>query len=445
MPDEPSPDARPADARFDSERDAATGRIIVIDVLRGLAILWVMTFHLWTDMTGGLRGVSPLYEHLGDRIAEANILGALTAAGELVLGSGYQGVAVFMMLSGLSLVLNAERRGEPPAVRGYAARLRKIVVPYWGGVLFLFAVFALIALAQTWTDGDTFRQQWDNVHVGVVAPVHYHLTDLPWAFTIFGPMLRDRVVTPPVASLWFVPLLLQYYLLFPFALRILRRIGPWNFAVAGIALTVVARVLFYQLAPDVIDAPYLTRTIDTVFIFRGSEFFVGMTLGYLMAHRRREMSEWVASPLDVIGLIVVGVLLQWASVSIQPESQRVTAIFTPMGQLALALFAFPLLFKPRGRFEVSAPARALVALGVISFTALIVNDGMRLVASFLRTQSLPDAVWWSFLWLVYIPGATALIAYPMARLFGLLPKRVASPAPAEQREIDGGAEIPAYV
>jgi hypothetical protein len=54
-------------------------------------------------------------------------------------------------------------------------------------------------------------------------------------------------------------------------------------------------------------------------------------------------------------------------------------------------------------------------------------------------------VWWSFLWLVYIPGATALIAYPMARLFGLLPKRVASPAPAEQREIDGGAEIPAYV
>jgi hypothetical protein len=58
-----------------------------------------MTFHLWTDMTGGVRGVSPLYERLGDRVREGSPLPALTAAGEVVLGSGYQGVAVFMMLA----------------------------------------------------------------------------------------------------------------------------------------------------------------------------------------------------------------------------------------------------------------------------------------------------------------------------------------------------------
>jgi hypothetical protein len=113
-----------------------------------------------------------------------------------------------------------------------------------------------------------------------------------------------------------------------------------------------------------------------------------------------------------------------------------------MGQVALALFALPLLCKRPGALEGSAPARALVALGVISFTALIVNDAMRYVGSFLRTQDLPNAVWWFFLWVIYIPAASALIAYPMAKLFGLLPKqRAPVEAPARERDADGGLEL----
>jgi hypothetical protein len=156
------------------------------------------------------------------------------------------------------------------------------------------------------------------------------------------------------------------------------------------------------------------------------------------------MSEWVSSPLDVVGLLVLGVLLQWASVSIQPDSQRVVAMFTSMGHAALALFMLPLLFKSPGRLEASAPARALVALGVISFTALIVNDAMRYVASYVRAQGVPDPLWWFFLWAVYIPLATVLLAHPMARLLGLLPDRRHSAAAATVQRGDPGEDaIPA--
>lgn len=401
--------------------ETALGRFAVIDIVRGLAILWVMTFHLWIDMTGGFKGVSPLYERLGDRVTEGNPLNVLTAAGELVLGSGYQGVAVFMMLSGLSLTLNAQQRAKTPTLPAWAARFRKVIVAYWGGVLFVFGVFALIALLQVWTDGGSYGDQWKNVHIGVTSRIRFELLDLPWAFSVFGPLVRDKFTTAPIGSLWFVPLLLQYYLLFPLLLPLLRRIGPWNFAIASFAATIVARALFYQYAPDIIEARYLPRTMDMVSVFHLTEFMFGMSLGYLLAERRAQITEWVSSPFDIAGLIAFGLVMQWASVSIESSSVLVTATFIPIQHAALALFITPLIFKVPGRLELSSPARALAALGVISMAALIVNDAMRFVASFLREQDLPSAIWWFFLVVLYIPGASVVLAYPMAKLLGLVP------------------------
>jgi hypothetical protein len=58
----------------------------------------------------------------------------------------------------------------------------------------------------------------------------------------------------------------------------------------------------------------------------------------------------------------------------------------------------------------------------MSYAILIVNDPMRLVASQLRVEEVPAAVWWAFLVAVYVPASIAL-AWPLARLLGLMPKR----------------------
>lgn len=406
----------------------AAGRIVVIDVLRGLAILWVMTFHLWTDMTGGRFGVSPLWEDLGERLAEARPLAALTAFGELILGSGYQGVAVFMMLSGLSLVMHAELRPERPAWRGMATRVRRIVVAYWAGVLCYRAVFVAIALLQYWLDGGSLRAQLDNVQIGRTMPVRIGADDIAWALSIFGPLVRGQYGTAPVASLWFVPLLLQYYLLFPLLLPLLRRAGPWWFVLGAAALTVAARGAYAEFAPAAIDA-YDRRTLDYFAPFRGSEFMFGMALGWLFVHERERVAGWVASPLDIAGIVATAGLMQWASVSIAATSTTGDSMLIVAGQASLVLFALPLLFKTPGRFEAGAIAGALAFLGVISFTALNVNDSMRLVASFLRERELPGVLWWTFVVAVYIPLATAAIAWPMARVLRLLPSQRAAPEP----------------
>jgi hypothetical protein len=58
----------------------------------------------------------------------------------------------------------------------------------------------------------------------------------------------------------------------------------------------------------------------------------------------------------------------------------------------------------------------------MSYALLIVNDPMRLVASQLRLEEVPSAVWWTFLVAVYVPVSVAL-AWPLAHLLGLMPKK----------------------
>jgi peptidoglycan/LPS O-acetylase OafA/YrhL len=423
---------------------ARDGRIVAIDVLRGLAILWVMTFHLWQDMslwkdpTRPIGGTSALYEAVRDRIAEGNLLGALTAAGEVVLGTGFHGVSVFMMLSGVSLAMNAYLRGDGGIVRPFVTRVRRLLVPYWWGVGITVATIATIALLAMWLDGGSYRDAWFDVRIAGINRVSVRWDDIVWALTVVPWLFREKGITVPVGSMWFVALLLQYYIIFPFALRLLKRIGPWNLIVAGIAVTFASRLLLNSVGDEWVDLGYRARTMTAFAPFRLAEFTTGMAIGYALVHKRAAVAEYVKSPVDIAGIIVIGLLLQMAGSFATPGVEALQhadelsvqvriAIAEPMILFGLPLFALPLLFKSPGRFEVSPFASVLVFVGVISFPALIVNDSMRYVASFLRGQDIPGALWWLFLVVVYIP-AGVLIAYPLASFWGLLPKQRQRPA-----------------
>jgi peptidoglycan/LPS O-acetylase OafA/YrhL len=421
-----------------------SARVASIDILRGLAILWVMVFHLWADMTLHLGTTPDLYPNFRDRVLDGRLLPALTSLGELILGQGYMGVALFMMLSGLSLTMNAYRRGEPSILRGYTARFRRILPVYWGGILLILGAVAAVALLQMLVDGGSYEHQWLNVRIAGVAPTNILWNDVAWALTVVPWVFRDKIDTVPVGSLWFVELLLQYYLIFPFALILLKKVGPWYFALAGIAIAVAARSAYIPWSRESIQPAHAVRYFELLSPFRVSEFFIGMSIGNLLACRRDQVAAWVKSPFDLGGLMVIGVMLVMGGVLLAPEGDTQLVASDVMVQVGLALLILPLLFKAPGRLEVSVLARALVFLGVISFTALIVNDMMRYFASFLRVEGVTGPPWWFFLWVVYIPVGT-LLAYPLAKLFGLLPQQRARerakaslhvatpPAPAHRR------------
>ena len=440
--------ARGPDAAHAPAAPAQGGRLVSIDILRGLAILWVILFHLWADMTHHLdRG--DLFVAVREQMYDGKPWLALRTAGEVLLSQGNLGVALFMMLSGLSLTLNAYRRDEPPIWHGYVTRFRRVVPVYWAGFFLFLATIAAIALIQTLLDGHSYGYQWSHVTVAAEAPVRVGWADAMWALSIFAWVFRDKpdvtngvlTLPAPVNSLWFVQLLLAYYLLFPFALRLERRIGPWNFALVGVALAVGARAAFVPWSHDGLDPLYAVRYLWALFPFRLSEFFLGMSLGHLLATRHDDVGAWLRRGVDTAGFVALGVALVVTGLLLAAKGDVQLIASDVVVHAGLALVIMPLLFKAPGRLETSVVARALVSLGVVSFTALIVNDMMRYVASFLRTEHVSGPAWWFFLVVVYVPGGT-LLAYPLASAFGLLPSqrardraREAQPAAEEPRRL----------
>jgi peptidoglycan/LPS O-acetylase OafA/YrhL len=399
---------------------APSGRVVSIDILRGLAILWVIVFHLYVDMTYN-NDLPGLYPRFRDQVLDGRPLAALTAFGELVFGHGYLGVALFMMLSGLSLTMNAHLRGEPGILRGYWIRFRRILPVYWGGVALILGSVALVALLQMLMDGGSYEHQWFNVRIAAWSHANIMWDDVAWALSVVPWIFRDKIATVPVDSLWFVELLVQYYLIFPFALIVLRKVGPWYFALGAVALTLAGRWAYIPWSREALGSDHAARGLWSIPLFRMSEFFIGMSIGYLLACRREQMAGWVRSPFDTVGLLVLGVLCVMGGVILAPWNEQWMIVGDVWIEVGLALVIVPLLFKAPGWLERSAPARALVFLGVVSMTALIINDMMRFFASFMRFEGIAHGPpWWFFLWVVYVPVGT-LLAYPLARVFGLLP------------------------
>ena len=433
LPPEPAPHSR-------------DGRIVTIDVLRGLAILWVMTFHLYADMIQRADAEPRhLYPAFRDRLAEGAPLHALTALAEVIMSMGYQGVPLFMILSGLSLTLSAHRRPEAPLLRGYAQRGRRLLVPYWTATMMTVATIAAIALLQMLIHGGSYHDQWFAVNLAKTVAVNIRLDDVLYTLSVFGWLFREKAVTITVGSLWFVQMLLVYYLVFPFALRLLNRMGPWRFLLLGLAITLAARGWFIFFPPHWIDPLSRARLLFAFAPFRVSEFFMGMSLGYLLARHRAQVAAWVQSPLDIAGIVMIALLLQMAGAMLKTETDLLIVLGDPAIQIAMLLLIVPVLFKAPGRLEVSAFAAVMAFVGTVAYATLIVNDQMRYIASFLRQEDLPRAAWWFFLIVIYIPAGT-LLAYPLAKVLGLLPARPpaalarkgAQGAPLDTQPVGGG-------
>ncbi len=118
------------------------GRIAPLDGLRGIAVAWVIAFHVyalrakagdpWVELVAGSRWLEP------------------------VVGAGYLGVDLFFLISGFLLALpwfvHARRAIPAPSARGfYVRRIRRIVPAYYVQLAVLFAiVLPLLAGSRYW-------------------------------------------------------------------------------------------------------------------------------------------------------------------------------------------------------------------------------------------------------------------------------------------------------
>ena len=243
---------------------APSKRIVWLDVVKGIAILWIVFFHLYRPYTNE-RLPWPLASHYFTRFLEqcqpsaaAEHFTCLAAAlYNAVVQLGFHAVAVFVLLSGFAL---ARGLGEQPmgGWRGwgswYRKRLLRLYPMYW--------VAHLVVLLSPF----------------VARPE-------PLDARIFWSLLGNR--SYPVETLfyylnpawWYFGLLLQLYLVFPLLFWGLRRLGPLRFLMLSIVLTVAARHWLLNVSP--VNGNYVQGAF---FLPRLWEFTAGMALGWV--HRR---------------------------------------------------------------------------------------------------------------------------------------------------------------
>ncbi len=389
-----------------------SGRVIAIDIVRGFAILWVILYHLWTDIRFlTILSVQDTFRAVPNEIAAGTFPGSLTAVSDAFLRVGNLGVPLFMMLSGLSLTLVAMRRDRPlDAPRFVYQRFRRVMIPYWVGFVWTLAFAAVVAFVQ-WQrlGGEGFLHYYQHGDVKINGE------QLLAGALLVPRMFANDLQFAPEGSLWFVVVILQYYLLFPLLLPVLKRIGPWLFLAAALAITLTALNIIVAMDGNLLVKRHL---IETAVPFRIFEFALGMTAGYLMVERPAFITEYLRVPLDIAGIVFIGGLLFIGGVMLDAVGVQ-GAFQVPMVVLGMTLIVLPLIAKTPGLVETTAPGRIMAWVGVISYTVLIVNEPLRSVTHHMTVENAGDR--WMFLWVgvLYIP-LTLLVARPLAVLLGLV-------------------------
>jgi peptidoglycan/LPS O-acetylase OafA/YrhL len=193
-------------------------RLHFLDGLRGLAALYVLLFHSLTISVP----------------QEGQELGIVMRSLRSVFGYGHFAVAVFIVLSGFSLMLPLARSGSTELQRGFGSymfrRCRRVFPPYYAALV--LSIAALIASsAIPGSSGESTKAALSPgsllSHLLLV-----HNVNMDWAFRINGPM-------------WSVATEFQIYFLFPLVLLPLWRIRGAGFTIA--AAWAVALLLHFAL------------------------------------------------------------------------------------------------------------------------------------------------------------------------------------------------------
>ena len=404
----------------------SSGRIVAIDIVRGFAILWVVLYHLWSDMRyPHIATIPDTLRAFPHRVAEGHPYAALTAFTDAFFRLGFLGVPLFMILSGLSLTLVALRREQRPRETPafLYRRLRRVMIPYWFGFVYTVA-FALVLAFVQWQRHDGYSYGWFVRHGDV--PID---RDQLLAGALLVPRYwSDTLRFAPEGSLWFVLLIVQYYLLFPLLLPLLKRTGPWIFLAAAFAVTFASLNLILWFDGNLVQADSWVQTLAP---FRVFEFALGMAGGYLIVHRPALLREHTRAPVDIAGFVALGLLLFFGGNLIDENGGNPVSLQAPMIALGMSLVFLPLVCKAPGRLESGASGRLLAWVGVISYTVLIVNEPLRSVTHTLRLEDATSA--WKALWIgaLYMP-ITLLVARPLAVFLGLV----------ERSPRTGGAQRP---
>ena len=253
-------------------------RLLWLDIAKGLAILWVVYFHLFrTAVPNRPSPMEPDFvanvagEHGWDGLAASvETCGRLVWYG--ISQCGYHAVGLFIIVSGWSLAsASARREAKAPIAWGawYRSRFIRLYPMYWLAHL-----------------------------VYLVSPFVERLEPVDYRFLISLTGLRMIDISSNFfylnAAWWYFAMLIQLYLIFPILYLTMRKIGLAWFVVVAFAVGFFTRYLLLEVwkAPGawILGGNALSRL---------PEFALGMVLGMLHLRDPERVERFLLSGLGL--------------------------------------------------------------------------------------------------------------------------------------------------
>ncbi|MBI5117355.1 acyltransferase [Candidatus Poribacteria bacterium] len=313
-----------------------------IDAVKGIAILSVVAYHsvlvmpstwpAWRYAGLHLPQNTPPISYLIPSIQ--SVKDVIDASISVVSGFGYQGVNLFLIASGLGLTLSFLRKGvKLPG--WYGNRAKRILPMYWSSLAILFLLALYVQKVSPTSLVLPLVLQALGLHVFI-----------PGFFQGFG-------LNSPV---WFIGLLFQFYLVFPWLVKLFKRWDPLPIFICSVVVTVFFRLLgLYYINR------FHSRFAEGVFFgCRLTEFVFGMCFAYQL---RGGGQNWISTlskfalPLYLSGILfhcfkftsaasdtMMGVglfLFLWNLVGCLPPVGLRAFAFPGRHSLGIFLFHFP--------------------------------------------------------------------------------------------------------
>ena len=309
-------------------------RLVWLDVSKGLAILWVVYFHLFT--TYFEHGSLPPENWSGLVSSTITILGIVWLK---IAGLGFHAVAVFIILSGWALMQSTARRAASGPVSWgtwYRDRLLRLYPMYWvAHLVYLISPFV-------------FRPEQVD-HRIVLSLLGLRFVDITMNFMYLN------------AAWWYFSMLIQLYLIFPLLFWAAQKLGPWKFLLVASALGFFARYLL--LIPYPQNGLWL---LGGFAICRLPEFALGMALGMWHSQSPARVERFL---LGGAGL-VAGVLLYPAA--LQFYHNGYTYIFVDFATGLCCCLAIVGVAGILSRFPI--PAKVFGLVGAFSYGIYLLHQ-----------------------------------------------------------------------
>src|SRR6266481_2685985 len=321
-------------AKVDIEKPASSeqSRMIWIDLVKGISILWIVFFHFFNAYANGKFPWFVRGSYFSKFLSVCSPHSTLTmlrcwfdSVFVLAIDLGYHSVGVFLLLSGIGLTYSLAHYVDPPSgwTGWYRDRLLRLYPMYWvAHIIYLVTPFA-----------------WDGEPI-----------DHRFLLSLAG----DRFFPPDTlfyylnTAWWYFGLLIQLYFVFPLLFRMLQKIGPGPLLIITGLVTLISRYLL--LCVFVVSGDYVQGAFFGCRLF---EFTLGMVIGlYLRRDRVATERRLLSTPTLLIGVAIyaTGFLTYHSSATYTfSDPLFTTGLFIIVANFASVLGRMPSIASPVAR------------------------------------------------------------------------------------------------